>query len=250
MSAQSEGACLVVFGRAPVPGAVKTRLFQRPAAPPGAETSGRSLGPLDAARLYSAFLADVLDKGSRAGFSRRCLYLDGPLEHPKIAELAGQYDYALRPQTSGDLGARLSAAVAAELRDGARYVVVIGSDSPTLPAAYLEQAKELLSGLCEVVLGPATDGGYYLIGMARPRLELFAAGMPWGTAGVLPATLERLIRLGEAGVRSSLLPFFYDCDTPEDLHLLCACLRHARQQGTEDLSAPHTARALAELALI
>lgn len=235
-------SCLVVFARAPVPGRVKTRLLLRPD---------------EAARIYSAFVADVLDKGVAAGFSTRRLYIDGDLDDVTLRELATSRGYERRAQSSGDLGERLHAAITAELADGAEHVVVIGSDSPTLPVAYLEKARTLLTQkdpLVEVVLGPASDGGYYLIGLRRAHRELFFEGIPWSTAGVLPTTLQRLVQLGERGVRSMLLPFFYDCDTPDDLQLLAAHLAHGARTATGNdgeiaAIAPHTTRALSELSL-
>ncbi len=254
------GGCLVVFARAPVAGLVKTRLFAggHGAGPAAAQTAlPPALFPEQAAHLYTAFVADVLAKGAAAGFVRRRLYADGPLEHPALVAPSRLHGFALRAQAGGDLGTRLQAAVAAELAAGDGPVVVIGSDSPTLPTAYLVQARRLLTAPAEpaeVVLGPATDGGYYLIGMRSPRPELFAAGIPWSTAGVLPETLLRLEALGHAGVRSALLPFFYDCDTPEDLRLLCAHLRHAQAQAQSiddnDCAAPQTLQALRDLSLL
>jgi hypothetical protein len=149
----------------------------------------------------------------------------------------------------------MSAAVAAELSFGASQVTIIGSDSPTLPVEFLCQARSFLgrdAGGVDVVLGPAGDGGYYLIGMRRHLPEPFAAGMPWSTPLVLPMTLERL---AESGVRAALLPFFYDCDTPEDLRLLCAHLRYAAQPSAPsallaDPAAASTYEALRELGLL
>jgi glycosyltransferase A (GT-A) superfamily protein (DUF2064 family) len=127
----------------------------------------------------------------------------------------------------------MAAAINAELAAGARSVVLIGTDSPTLPASYLQRAAAFLSESTEVVLGPAADGGYYLIGARVPIPTIFAAGMAWGTAQVLPETLRRLRQLADHGTRVALLPFFYDVDTPYDLRLLVGHLRLAN--GAEGL---------------
>jgi rSAM/selenodomain-associated transferase 1 len=245
MSGAAE-TCLVVFARAPIPGRVKTRLQKN-------SPHGRALSADEAAHLYRAFLTDVLDKGAAAGYSRRRLYIDGSLDDKTLQELSRPRGYELRAQVTGDLGARLQAASSTELHDGAHAVVIIGSDSPTLPVTFLEEARAKLTidtDNVEVVLGPATDGGYYLIGLRRSCPELFSPGIPWSTSGVLPVTLERLARLGEGGIGSAILPIFYDCDTPEDLRLLVATLKHARSQKAAGVVAPHTEQALSELSLI
>ena len=162
--------------------------------------------------------------------------------HDELQQLAGEHGFTLCAQHGAELGARMDAAITAELGQGASSVVLIGTDSPTLPTAYLQRAAAWLGGDAEVVLGPAADGGYYLIGARRPIPELFATGISWGTAQVLPATLLRLQSLRDRGVRVALLPFFYDVDTPQDLRLLLAHLRlsgpgHADHVG-DDLAAP------------
>ena len=98
-------------------------------------------------------------------------------------------DLACLPQARGDLGARLESAFAAAFADGATAVLAMGTDCPGLTTDRLRAALAALAA-SDLVLGPATDGGYYLIGLARPAPELFA-GVPWGTERVLAATLAR-----------------------------------------------------------
>ena len=116
-------------------------------------------------------------------------------------------------QRGADLGARLLGTFRSLRARGFRRVVVIGSDSPTLPPAMLNQAFAALQQGGEVVLGPAEDGGYYLVGSTRVLPVMFE-GIPWGTDRVLGATLQRLDR---SGVRAVILPRWYDVDRPEDL---------------------------------
>lgn len=233
-----DGTALVVFARAPVAGQVKTRLCRPdPDAP-------EALTPEQAAAVHAAFVADVCRSGARSGIRHRCLYVAGDATHPQLQQLAHEHGFVVRVQKGADLGSRMAAALAAELFAGASAVVLIGTDSPTLPTLYLERAAAWLADTSDVVLGPAADGGYYLIGARRPLPELFAEGIAWSTTQVLPATLLRLRALRDRGLRVALLPFFYDVDTPQDLRLLAA---HLHLSGTADLGeSPNPAAAAGE----
>jgi hypothetical protein len=221
-------ACLIIFARAPVTGQVKTRLFST--------APGPGLRPLradEAAALYRAFLTDVCAAGVRAGFPRRCLYVAGP-PHPFLTELARDQGFALKAQRDGDLGQRMEAALAAEHAAGAQAAVLIGSDSPTVaPEELAQAARLLLCGDAHLVLGPATDHGYWLVGARRhsPYPALFSPGIAWGTGAVLPETLLRLAQAAQAGLRVHLLPFLYDVDTPADLRLLISHLALLQAPG-------------------
>ena len=112
-----------------------------------------------------------------------------PGQESELAPLAGAAAGLPRlPQSGGDLGERLSGTFLRLTALGYRRAVVIGSDSPTLPVAILRAAFGTLRLDADVVLGPAEDGGYYLVGASRPVAELFR-GIPWGTPGVLEATV-------------------------------------------------------------
>lgn len=241
MHSRLREVALVVFAKAPVAGQVKTRLTKRE------EGGPRGLSAQEAAALHAAFVRDVCERGARVGFGRRFLYVAGDLAHPGLVEIAGSAGYELRAQegsSGSDLGARMHHAIAQELR-GASAVVLIGTDSPTLPGSYLEQAGSCLAaGEGDVVLGPALDGGYYLIGARREVPELFAPGIAWSTDRVLIETLRRLRALvkSQPGFGVRLLPLFYDVDTPADLARLIA------DPMIED--APHTRALLLELGLI
>lgn len=191
---------LMVFAKAPTPGRVKTRLQ-----PP--------LTPTQAADLHAAFVRDVVERHQRPD-RVMTVWRAGDLDHPLWRALG----VPRATQAAGDLGARMAAAFAAELGDDAR-VVVLGTDSPTLPPALVDAAFEALDDV-PCVVGPANDGGYYLLG-ARGAAPPVFDGMPWGTDAVLPRTLAALTA---AGVRHRLLPFWYDVDRPADLALLRAHL--------------------------
>jgi rSAM/selenodomain-associated transferase 1 len=116
-------------------------------------------------------------------------------------------------QAEGDLGLRMHAAGACLFGQGARHVVLIGSDLPSLPPSRVSVAFEALEAGADVVLGPADDGGYYLIGLARPTPAVFA-GISWGSGSVLQET--RALAAG-LGLRVHEIASWYDVDTPDDL---------------------------------
>jgi hypothetical protein len=114
--------------------------------------------------------------------------------------------FALVEQANGDLTDRLMASLHPS------PVIFFGADTPDLSAHHVAQAVAALE-THPVVLGPADDGGYYLIGMKQPMPELLDH-MPWSTDQVMPETLRRL---AEAGISPALLDTLHDCDRPEDL---------------------------------
>ena len=123
-------------------------------------------------------------------------------------------DVRLLPQRGADLGARMSRLLSDLLAEGYAGAIAVGTDTPTLPTAYLVEACEALrSGAADVVLGPSEDGGYYLIGLGAPAPELFV-DMPWSTATVYAETLARA-RAG--GRRISRLADWFDVDRVPDL---------------------------------
>jgi rSAM/selenodomain-associated transferase 1 len=120
--------------------------------------------------------------------------------------LAGR-NWSVQLQAAGDLGRRMSSFFASALLRGDGPVVLIGSDSPTLPTDYVEQAFDLLDEV-PVVLGPSTDGGYYLIG-ASGQIPCVFTGISWSTSRVCQQTIS-LLR--QAGCRFASLPQWYDVD--------------------------------------
>ncbi len=120
-------------------------------------------------------------------------------------------------QAAGDLGARLTAAISEGLASGAKKIVVLGSDSPHLPAARLTDALDALDR-ADLVLGPAEDGGYYLIAVRRFSPAIFD-GVEWGSARVFEQTSRAAAR---AGFSISSLASFYDLDEWRDLQRLAA----------------------------
>ena len=137
---------------------------------------------------------------------------DGAAEDEMRSWLGDAFEY--RPQGAGDLGRRMNRALAEALDQGCQRVVLVGSDLPDLtPEILLESLAAL--GRCDLALGPAKDGGYYLIGLSRPAPELFS-GVDWGQDSVLARTLEKA---RTAGLSCQVLGELCDVDRPEDLPL-------------------------------
>jgi rSAM/selenodomain-associated transferase 1 len=189
---------LLVFLKEPRPGAVKSRLAAR-------------IGAEAAAAVYRAIADEEIRRTAPRGdeYERRFLF-DPPDSGPRIAEwLPGQI---ILPQGGGDLGERMARAFADAFANGARRAAVIGTD---VPAVAREDVLDALESLDEhdVALGPATDGGYYLIALKGPEPELFR-GIRWSSGEVLAATLDRAAR---RGLSVRVLRTIGDVDTVEDL---------------------------------
>ena len=171
------------------------------------------LGVSLATRLYDCFLRDRLDALATLDGIDRVVAFTPPEARELMAQLA-RHEFTLVPQRGMDLGARLSALLADLLDAGHPGAIAIDSDSPTLPMRYVAEAAQVLARRdADVVVGPCDDGGYYLIGLCRPHPELFEE-IPWSTDRVLPLTLERA---RHHGLRTHVLPTWFDVDTAADL---------------------------------
>lgn len=213
-------AALLIFAKAPIPGGVKTRLC-----PP--------LTPDEAASLHGTFVLDVLERSAVAAKRGRpkgqpafdrILACAPSTEHVFFKVLEERHGVELLDQIGDDLGARMAHAVEAAFSRGYQSLVLVGTDVPTLPDSLYTDAFTRLSSH-DLVLGPAEDGGYYLIGMTRPQPDLFR-GLAWSTGTVLIQTHQKAESLG---LRVTLLPRHRDIDTIDDLKALIA-------EGTSRLS--------------
>ncbi len=227
---------VALFAKRPRPGSVKTRLS--PALP-----------SLESALLYRAFLLDASARVASTPADRRVLYLaddlDGsdspdPTAIDPDREWTRSFD-EVRSQTGVDLGERLQRATRELLATPADRAMVIGADSPDLPREFLMQAVPALQRN-DLVLGPTPDGGYYLIGLARPAPALFE-GIGWSGPHVLEHTLQRA---RASRLRVEVLPDWPDVDEPADLLALIGRMVEEEATGR----APATARALQELGLL
>jgi len=227
---------LGIMTKAPQPGLVKTRLV-----PP--------LSHAEAAELHRCFLRDTAENIVAAAGTCSCrgaaVYTPGGTE--RLLEPLLPDGFQLVQQRGETLGERLLMATADVLELGYPAVCLIDSDSPTLPTEMLTRAVGLLERPgARVVLGPADDGGYYLIGLKAADHRLFA-GIAWSTAGVFTQTVQRA---KEARLDIEVLPSWYDVDDGPSLDRLCAELS-GRAQGADaphrGYYAPHTRRCLAPL---
>ena len=189
-------------GKAPRPGQTKTRL-----SPP--------LSPEQAATVYRGFLQDSVALAVSLGWERVTLtHPEPPETERELARLVPAEVHFL-PQRGADFGAVLSGGFGHHFDRGFDRVVLIGSDNPTLPAAVVEDAARALDDH-DLVIGPSTDGGYYLLGMAHHQPRLFEE-IAWSTDVVYEQTLERARRLR---LRVATVLTWYDVDTVAELERL------------------------------
>jgi hypothetical protein len=215
-------SALIVFAKYPEPGRVKTRLTP-------------ALTPDEAASLYRAFLLDALDQYTALPADIR-LYL-GPSEStPPLRE--GPPGVKQFVQQGAALGERMKRAFEETFAAGYQRAVIIGTDHPTLPTAFVRQAFDAIASPASLSIGPSTDGGYYLLGMNTFYPKLFE-GMQYSHEDVLKDTLARATK---TSAHITLLPPWYDVDRPEDVQRLVDDLRDRPNQ------APRTQAALRRLA--
>jgi rSAM/selenodomain-associated transferase 1 len=222
---------LLLFTKPARAGRVKTRLIGAP--PDGLSAS-------QAAEIHAAFVEDLLDRLRGGAFSTTIAWALDDL--PEGEPIPDPYGFPGVRQQGADLGSRLYGALAAaagseSLEPSERIVAALGSDHPTIPVSRIEVAFARVEAGADVVLGPADDGGYYLIAVRHRALSprLFA-DVEWSTERVLAATLDRA---AELRLRVELLPTGTDVDTPADLARLAESLRD------DDQGCPRT-RALLE----
>ena len=225
---------LILFAKAPRAGGVKTRLQP-------------FLTPEQTVRLYRAFINDTLALTSALkGIVRRIACDSGPSatrRDPFFSRLARRHRIGLMDQDGADLGARMRRAFEQALAEGMDPVVIIGTDSPTLPALHIRMAFETLRKV-PAVLGPSTDGGYYLIGCSGGVPPVFE-NVDWGGGKVLAQTVERLNR---HRIPHQMLPVWYDVDTLADLLFLSEHLSYLKERRSGAI-AKETARVLKGLKL-
>ena len=195
----------MVFAKAP--GEAKTRLIP-------------ALGAAGAAALHRQLVMHCLRAATDAQLGPVELWCAPDTSDPFFRECERQLGVSLWEQGEGDLGERMQRAFESALMRAARAILV-GSDIPALSARYLRDADRALVRGNKVVIGPAEDGGYVLIGLSRCDPELFR-DIPWGGPDVMAETRRRIAAIAW---RSSELPVLWDVDQPEDLERLPEGLR-------------------------
>lgn len=202
---------LIVFAKHPEPGRVKTRLTP-------------ALTPDEAAKLYRAFLLDALDQYTALAADIR-LYLGSADGNAGLQGVPPGVKHFV--QRGAALGERMRRAFQETFAAGYRRAVIIGTDHPTLPTAFVEQAFDAVGSPASLSIGPSTDGGYYLLGMSAFYPALFD-GMEYSHEDVFEDTLARA---EETAATLTVLPPWYDVDHPEDLQRLVEELSNSSNQA-------------------
>jgi rSAM/selenodomain-associated transferase 1 len=192
--------CLAVFVRDPEPGKVKSRL-------------AKAYGDLFAAELYGYFVDDLLEALAPGSYHLEIFFT------PTEREMAIRQRFGVRfcysPQEGEGLGDRMEKAFHSCFAKGFAATLLIGSDFPDLTSGVIEQAFQTLENGQDAVVGPAFDGGYYLIGFRSATFDpAVFNGMRWGENTVFEKTLNRL---HTRGYRVRLAPAWHDIDTEKDL---------------------------------
>jgi len=198
----SNSTRILVFAREPVLGEVKTRLQVK-------------LGAQRCLELYRQMMGRMIETIKAAGSAELDLWVTSNISHEYFVSLCNKKNIHL--QVGNDLGQKMAHALAQTLAmPGVGSVLIVGTDCPAMSSSYLHTALSALEQQFDVVIGPAEDGGYVLLGMRTPMPELFT-GIDWGTDRVLPQTLARLDGLA---LRYKLLDVLWDVDRPADLSRL------------------------------
>lgn len=201
---------LIVFGKVPVPGFVKTRL-------------AATIGIRASAILYRAFFRDSLASYTKIDADVRIYFSSNDRAIPDELVLESMSPHF---QRGNDLGQRMSNAFQETFTRGYARVVIVGTDHPTLPTSYIERAFSELDGSKRVLIGPARDGGYYLLGLSAAEPSIFA-GMTYGHPDVYRQTIERA---AATGLEVRVLPNWYDVDDADDLKQLIRDVELNRDQ--------------------
>lgn len=202
MAGTNPETALLVFAKAPLAGAVKTRLIPL-------------LGAEGAAALHCRLITQALATARAATADALTLWCAPDTAHPFLQSAARHYGAELHAQCGTDLGARMAHAFVTTLQ-ATKYAICIGADCPALTAQYLRDAAAALRAGNAAVFVPAEDGGYALIGLSHFVPQLFT-DMPWGEPSIMAQTR---MRMRESGLRWQELPTLWDVDRPEDYHRL------------------------------
>lgn len=192
----------------------------------GKSRLGSVLTPSQREELQWAFLEDVLDKAKQVQGLATFLAITPHEQGDEVSLKLGR-EVRIMAQPAGDLGFRMSSMAKQLFERGYGPVLIIGTDCPTLPPAYLVQAFNLLENQ-SMVFGPTSDGGYYLVGLAYSENRIFQ-GIHWSSSEVLQQTLASC---QELNLTYGLLPLLRDIDVPADLLALQKTLAEGNPQAS------------------
>lgn len=204
---------LITFVKAPIPGTVKTRLQT-------------DLEPEKVREIYKSFVSEIASRCSRLNGVDRFLGCAPAREHPFLEEIAVKYKLKSFDQRGEDLGKKIINAFQDYFKKGYAEIILIGSDSPTIPLNYIRKAFIALKK-SDIVLGPCCDGGLYLIGARKKINPRMFHDIPWDSSKVLNKTLANIESLA---ISAYLLPFWYDVDTIDELRFLKKHLRYLNRK--------------------
>jgi len=189
---------LIIFARAPVPGQVKSRL-------------AAGIGKQAAAECYRVLLVNTVELAASSDIVPHRLEVDADTGHQVFRSLTVQFNISVTQQCDGDLGRKMAHSLGKAL-EYSEFALIIGSDCPAITADYIQAACLAMYDGHDVVIGPAEDGGYVLIGSRVNQPAMFA-NIPWGSGQVLARTRERLHALG---LSCKELDMLWDIDRPGD----------------------------------
>ncbi|MBI5055680.1 MAG: TIGR04282 family arsenosugar biosynthesis glycosyltransferase [Nitrospirae bacterium] len=204
---------LITFVKAPVPGTVKTRLQA-------------DLGAEKTVEVYKTFVAEIVSQCARLKGIDRILGCAPSVDHDFFIELTKKHNMKSFSQCGADLGERIVNAFKDHFKKGFSEIVLIGSDSPTIPMNYIRKAFTSL-GKNDFVLGPCCDGGLYLIGAKKKIVPEIFNNIQWDSSKVLNQTLDNI---GPLDIKLSLLPFWYDVDTIAELTFMKKHLKYLNRK--------------------
>ncbi len=204
---------LTVFVKAPVAGKVKTRLQA-------------DLGPRNTLRTYRSFIKDIVSSCAELKGVDTFMACAPSCDNKFLKDVAIKWKLQTFAQRGSTLGDKIASGFNDCFARGYTEVVIIGSDSPTIPGEYIRKAFQQLRSK-DFVVGPCCDGGMYLVG-ARKKVEpKIFRNIPWDTSDVLNMIIDKLFRLK---ISFSLLPFWYDVDDMNDLRFLKLHLRYLNKE--------------------
>lgn len=203
---------LITFAKAPIPGTVKTRLQ-------------KDIGPKRAVKIYKSFVTGVLKECSRLRGIDRFLGCTPTQEDGYLSDLAAEFNLQTFDQEGRTLGRRIYNAFKHCSQKGYSDIVLIGSDSPSIPAGFIKQAfNELKKN--DFVIGPCFDNGMYLIAAKSNKVDKIFSNIKIDTGKDVNGILKKI---GKTKIKFSMLPFWYDIDDIEDLEFLKAHLKYLKK---------------------